>query len=91
MFTCAWSLLLMSYKWQAAVAGTSGLLIAWSRIYLGIHWPSDMVGALFIALVAAFLARFADRCAGESLLPIAVGAYQMCVLKPISNVRKRFM
>jgi undecaprenyl-diphosphatase len=30
-----------------------GLPIAWARIYLGVHYPLDMLGALLVALVGA--------------------------------------
>jgi undecaprenyl-diphosphatase len=33
--------------------------VAWSRIFLGIHWPMDMLGALGMAVAAALLFRTA--------------------------------
>ena len=32
-----------------------GVPIAWSRIYLGVHFPLDMVGAAFVAAASAWL------------------------------------
>jgi len=32
-----------------------GCLTAWSRVYLGIHFPLDMVGAFFVALSSLFI------------------------------------
>lgn len=32
-----------------------GLLIGWSRIYLGVHFPIDMVGAIVVAFTSAAL------------------------------------
>ena len=91
MFTCAWSLLLMSYKWQAALTAVSGLLVAWSRIYLGIHWPSDMMGALLIAYLAALAARLIDHFAGKKILSAALWMYETFLLKPLSNIGRRLM
>lgn len=46
----------------ALAAVALGLLVAWSRIYLGVHFPLDMVGAAVIAVVSAFIAaRFMTR------------------------------
>ena len=33
-----------------------GLPVAWARIYLGVHFPLDMVGAALIAGLSAWLA-----------------------------------
>lgn len=37
----------------ALILGIIGLLVAWARIYLGVHWPLDMAGAFVTAIVAA--------------------------------------
>jgi len=76
MFTFACCLWLASYRWQAVLAGVMGLLVAWSRIYLGVHWPSDMAGALLVALVAAPIARSVDRFAGERIVAV-FGRFQI--------------
>lgn len=50
-----------SLLWQAktckvgAVLIAWGLPIAWARIYLGVHYPADMVGALLVSLSCAWL------------------------------------
>lgn len=40
----------------AAVMGLVGLLVGWSRIYLGIHFPLDILGGALLAGLAAFAA-----------------------------------
>ncbi|CAM5786164.1 phosphatase PAP2 family protein [Castellaniella caeni] len=37
----------------ALILGLLGLPVAWARIYLGVHWPLDMIGALATGIVAA--------------------------------------
>ena len=39
----------------------AGLAMAWSRIYLGVHFPLDMAGALVVAIVSAGLCQCARR------------------------------
>lgn len=34
-----------------------GIAVAWARVFLGVHFPLDMLGALVVAVVAASLAR----------------------------------
>ncbi|TAL81369.1 MAG: undecaprenyl-diphosphatase [Candidimonas sp.] len=46
-----------------------GLPVAWARIYIGVHFPLDMVGAMFVAALSAWLAFRAKH----SYLPTAYG------------------
>lgn len=53
------------------IAAAYALLIAWTRVYLGVHWPTDVLGSL--AFVAAWLSgalvlqRFDEREANSRL------------------------
>lgn len=40
---------------SAAILALLGLPVAWARIYLGVHFPLDMLGAFFTACLAALL------------------------------------
>lgn len=51
--------------WLATVLG---ILVAWSRIYLGIHYPLDMVGAAIIAVPVAMASLWIIDRYGESVL-----------------------
>lgn len=44
-----------------------GLPVAWARIYLGVHFPLDMVGATLVALVCSQLVRHEGRFVVEHL------------------------
>ncbi len=46
-----------------AVLALAGLAVAWARIYLGVHFPLDMLGAAAVAACSAWLVRrAAPRC-----------------------------
>jgi len=88
MFCCAWVLLFKKYKWQAAVVAFAGLWVAWARIYLGIHWPSDMIGAVLIANAAALIAILFDHRFGEKLVSRMVRFYKTVIDKTIEKFIK---
>ncbi|HMO30014.1 undecaprenyl-diphosphatase [Enterovirga sp.] len=54
----AWASVLAIYGHLrlALAAGVIGLLVGWSRIYLGVHFPLDIVGGAALAGIAAFAA-----------------------------------
>jgi undecaprenyl-diphosphatase len=44
-------------RFWGAVAFVVALVVAWSRIYLGVHWPLDMAGSLLVSIVCALLVQ----------------------------------
>lgn len=54
-----------------------GLLVAWARIYLGLHFPFDMAGSLAVSLIAAGSARSLRRFVQRRLLPRAELFYEL--------------
>lgn len=42
----------------AAIVIGLGLAVAWARIYLGVHFPLDMIGSLVVAGASASVARY---------------------------------
>lgn len=54
-------------KFPTTLMAVAGLAIAWARIYLGVHFPLDMVGAAIIAALCAWLVR---ALAGWYLSPL---------------------
>jgi undecaprenyl-diphosphatase len=53
-----------------------GLSVAWARIYLGVHFPLDMIGAAIVALVSAWLCRLGRRSFVEAIYSLASAIYR---------------
>jgi undecaprenyl-diphosphatase len=61
-------------------------IVAWARVYLGVHYPLDMAGALLVAGVTAalFSSRAGDAlCAG--LVPMLEAVYRRVLAAPIAR------
>lgn len=68
----AFSLLLQSTPRHAGVVlALLGLPMAWARIYLGVHFPFDMLGAMASAALGAWLSLLAQRW-------YLAGLYRLC-------------
>jgi membrane-associated phospholipid phosphatase len=49
-------------RWTMAVAGAIiAAAVAWSRLYLGVHWLTDVVGAALLGALVTVLAHLAYR------------------------------
>lgn len=73
-FTWAVTLAIFGWRSLACAVALIGILVAWSRIYLGLHFPIDMVGAAAIsAAVAVLAARIMVRF-GADLLDLCESA-----------------
>lgn len=62
------------------------LVVAWSRVYLGVHWPKDMVGALLTSATMALLVSTpAARALCAQLLPVTENLYRRVLAVPIGR------
>ena len=74
LFAIALALLLSKSRFGAA-ALVVALATAWARVYLGVHWPLDMVGSFAVALIAAPLASTFFPGLVASLFSLLLKAY----------------
>ena len=51
------------WKWPYAVLGVMAVITMWSRLYLGVHWPTDVIGGGLMGAVwlGATMVGFARR------------------------------
>ena len=59
--------------------------VAWSRIYLGVHFPLDMLGALTVAFITAFSVQKIWNKNGNSFVNLAVKIYTLLFSKLINK------
>ena len=53
-----------------------GLPMAWARIYLGVHYPLDMIGALLVALIGATGVALCEGRVFDTLFGASVRLYR---------------
>jgi undecaprenyl-diphosphatase len=88
--TLLWSVafaLLRNHDMRPAAAALAlfGIPVAWARIYLGVHYPFDMVGALAVALISAWLARALTGWYVSPFYRLAIGPYR-AILSPLISL-----
>ncbi|MEN5160852.1 phosphatase PAP2 family protein [Achromobacter spanius] len=79
--------LILDRRWAGwgwlALAGA--LLVGTSRVYLGVHFPLDIVGGLLLAPLAAAITVPVWQRAGEPLTGVAQGVYRKVLALPIAR------
>ena len=54
MLAIALSVLFWGHRWEKALAWSWAILIAYSRLALGVHYPGDVIGSFLISFMVAF-------------------------------------
>ncbi|HFZ8995173.1 TPA: undecaprenyl-diphosphate phosphatase [Citrobacter freundii] len=78
IFTFALAFLCWHRIWSGLVFMALAIIIAWSRIYLGVHWPLDMFGGLLVAMIGCLSAQMLWQKCGKTLYPGLQRAYHLC-------------
>ena len=77
-FTFALAFLLWHRLWSGMVMMGLALAIAWSRVYLGVHWPLDMLGGLLVGLSGCLSAQILWQLMGAPLHHALQRGYRFC-------------
>ncbi len=64
---------------------TSGFAVAWARVFLGVHFPLDMVGAVAVAGVTYVVILSLWRMAGETITNLAEQLHRTILARPIAS------
>lgn len=62
-----------------------GLCVAWSRVFLGVHFPMDMLGAAGVAAFTYALIAPAWRRVGNAITQLTERLYRSVMAKPIAR------
>lgn len=77
IFTFALAFICWHKRWSGLILLFIACAIAWARVYLGIHWPLDMLGGLLVGLLGCLASQLTWQFYGEKLLAHLNRAYHL--------------
>ncbi|MDQ1211730.1 undecaprenyl-diphosphate phosphatase [Pantoea anthophila] len=83
IFTFALAFIFWHRLWSGVVLMGVGCAIAWSRVYLGVHWPLDMLGGFLVGLLSCLASHLAWQFYGERMLAVLHPLYRALFAVPI--------
>lgn len=83
IFTFALAFIFWHRLWSGVVLMLAAVAIAWSRIYLGVHWPMDMLGGFLVGLLSCLASHMAWQIYGERMLAVINPLYRALFALPI--------
>jgi undecaprenyl-diphosphatase len=79
----ALTLLVGRLRWLGGMTLVTGAVVAWARVFAGVHFPLDMAGAVGIACIAYALVAPPWSACGSMLTRLAVTIYRKLLAWPI--------
>lgn len=90
IFTFALAFFCWHRVWSGLCLFVMACAIAWARVYVGVHWPLDMLGGLLISALACLAAQLTWQFFGEKLSPYLIRLYRILFTSAIRKGWVRF-